>query len=148
MRFTDVSQLGKPEGLRALALDHAGPPLGIALPVLAFGLGVFAMGVLWASVSRQALFDRFSPMLSARLGRTQDPPDQAPASAGQAAAVPAPGSMLPDDLRPAGEGVGPEWGGTGWERPGRRPDPGDPPVSPGADRPPEHVKWAPPDGPG
>lgn len=148
-RFTDVSQLGKPEGLRALALDHAGPPLGVVLPVLAFGLGVFAMGVLWASVNRQALLDRFAPVLTATLGRKQHVAAAPPASGHAAPVVPAPGSMLPDDLRQAaGEWVDPEREGTGWERPGWRPEAGDAPGDPGADTPPEHAKWAPPDGSG
>jgi len=155
VRFTDVSQLGRPQGLRAVALDHAGPSLGLVLPFVAFGLGVFAMGVLWASVNRQALLDRFSATPTATLGRRPDVPGQTRTLAYPA--IPAPGSLLPADLReelgapPATQRPDePARGspGTGWERPGWRPVPPDDPV-PGDDAParPEHAKWAPPEGP-
>lgn len=149
VRFTDVSQLGKPQGLRAVALDHAGPPLGVVLPAVAFGLGVFAMGVLWASANRQALLDRVSPMLTATLGRRQHAPDPAPVADHSAPIIPAPGSLLPADLRrPTDEAAEPTREGTGWERPGWRPEVVDPPAGEGAEAPPEHAKWAPPDGSG
>ncbi len=157
VRFTDVSQLGKPQGLRVLALDHPGPPLSIVVPAVAFGLGLFAMGVLWASANRRALADRFSAPPAATLGRQPGVPGPGPGAAGQYPTIPAPGSLLPDDLRramgpPADAAAGASRpdrrpGSTGWERPGWHPEDRGTSVADDATPVPEHEKWAPRAGP-
>lgn len=127
VRFTDVSELGRPGGLRAVALDHPGPPFGVVIPIVAFGLGLAAMAVLWAATTRPAGPVPFVPTLA----RNRAPvPNRLVGHA--------PGSMLPDDLR---AGLAPAAGESGWERPRAAP-PQD--VAPRAQAPPEHTKWAPP----
>lgn len=120
VRFTDIGQLTQPQGLRALGLDHAGPPLAIVVPIVAFVLGGLFAAAIWGAYHRQSL---------------QAVGAQAVLGAPPAGTVPAdpvmrraPGSLLPADL--AGE-LAAQYDdalpsdATGWERPGsmHRPPP-------------------------
>ena len=135
VRFTDVDQLAQPFGLRAVGLDHAGPPWTLVGAGAAFGLGALATGLLWAwrwRVSHQGVV---AAAVAAPAAATTA---QSP---GVQRVVP-PGGPVPGTLLPSGWDAGdsPGAGGSGWERPGTGP-----PDGPGTGPPaPEHAKWAPP----
>lgn len=133
VRFTDVDQLAEPLGLRAVGLDHAGPPWTVVGGATAFGLGVIATAMFWAWRHRRRLdAEALAPAVAG--------PAPAPTAAVQLVGPlggPVPGSLLPSGWD-AGES--PAVGGSGWERPGTGPPDGSGTGPPA----PEHAKWAPP----
>ena len=147
VRFTDVAQLQRPYGMRAVALDHAGPRWSLVLPAVTFAVGALGVAALWAAGRRRELFERSG--FQRFFGNEQPRPD-APeslttddvAAAARPADLRAPGSLLPPDLRDQDTAGGP----SGWERPGDQPDDADPPAAGSIQ--PAHAKWAPPDDPG
>jgi len=141
VEVTGVPRLTSSPALRAVALDHPGPPLFLLLPAAAFALGGLAVGLLVRNARNR---EATAAVVGQQATSVHRPEQQAGAAGSAGLAEPVP--PVADLPLPGALDEPPPEGPTGWERPAEEPVESAQPRSDGPAEP-DHVKWAPPEDP-